>query len=151
MKRIILLLAFVIMLTACTAEAEIAKPDFSVNSDISIKYGDCEYAVRVSSEGTDRMKFEISEPENLKGICLEYGKNGAEISCGDLHFESEKGYYIFTKLYETLNAAESTEPVSKRTSGERNIFGYNGFSIETDVSTNRIKKVVTSDCVYEMR
>lgn len=138
-------------MTACAPEAEIANPDFAVDSDVSIKYADCGYTVHVSYEETDRMEIEISAPENLKGIRLEYSRNGTEISCGELSFESEKGYYVFTRLYETLNTAKSAEPVSERSAGEKNIFEYNGFSIETDVSTNRIKKIVTSDCIYEMR
>ena len=151
MKRIVLPLIFILMFSACASETEIAEPDFVLNTEMCIRYAGSEYKAQASTDNSGELKIKVTEPDTIDGISVVCSENGTEITCGELSVKSEKGFYVFTKLYKTLNNAKNSEPISKENAGETNIFKYNGFSIETDVSTNRIKKIVTSDCIYEMR
>lgn len=150
MKRIFICISLVIILAACGKPDAPPRPDLNISSAVDISYKQMKITADTETDENGTLKAVIRSPDSLDGISVICGESGTKVICGEVEIKSEEGYYPFVYLYDALKKAKTTEPVSIEKSGDRIKFNYDGFTIETDEQTNKIRHIETEYCDYEV-
>ena len=152
MKRIVLpILLLLLLFSSCAGESKRAYPNCIIDDSVRIRYMQCDFTAHIKTEQTGKLTALIENPDTIKGITVVCDEDGMTVKCGDLEIEPNGGYLPFSMLYEVLKTANASEPVSVKENGEKIIFQYDDFSIETDSETKKIEHIDAKNCVYEMR
>ncbi len=85
MKKLFLPFALILLLTSCgSKKIENERPDFNINSVVSIEYMQNVLSAEVSTITDGTMTMEIINPEILKGITVVCGMDDISVHYGDL-------------------------------------------------------------------
>ena len=139
-----------ISLAACGKPDAPEIPDLNISSAVDVSYKQMKITAEVKTDENGTLKAVIESPDSLDGVSVICDENGITAVCGEVEIKSGKGYYPFAYLYDALKKAKTTEPASVEKNGDRIKFIYDGFVIETDEQTNKIKRIETEYCDYEV-
>lgn len=156
MKKLFLPFALILLLTSCgSKKIENERPDFNINSVVSIEYMQNVLSAEVSTITDGTMTMGIINPEILKGITVVCGVGDISVHYGDLKLQCTDGYIPLTQLYKTVSFAKKSVPNTVTKENDEIIFEYsdseNKYVFITDNQNNKIKRIETPVCVYIMR
>lgn len=110
MKKLLLPLILILMLSSCAPRTVDVVPDFNLNTAMSVHYLDGDYVFNTKTAENGRVTMEITEPEILRGITLDCSADGIFARCGDVSVGADNGYLPFSNLYKVLCFAKGSVP-----------------------------------------
>ena len=148
MKRLLLFLPIIFILSSCTLAHAKVKTTFKANT--VIEYNELKIGAEIIAESHNMLTINVSSPESLKGYCYEYKDSMLSIKLNGLKLDAQESYIPSTGFASILNNVLKT---ANREDGINYSGKYNSFAVykgKCDSGDFILTADYNTGCIYKI-